>query len=109
MCDDGSPARQQVLHTFANDDVAAENNISDLIENWREVSAYWIMRVSEQPIKLTLYNIKILTIYSNHSKTIKLRVAMENPEEATDIFKAFSDDWKRLVRFDIISVTPIIN
>lgn len=107
VCNDGSPARQQVLPTYANNDFDAENNIADLVETWPEVSAYWIMRISEQPIKLKQYRITVLLVHPTRTKTMKLRVSMENPEEATDIFKAFSEDWDHLVSFEIKSIKPL--
>ncbi|QIA06431.1 hypothetical protein [Draconibacterium halophilum] len=107
ICGDGSPARQQVLPTFANDEVSAEENIDDIIACWPEVSSYWIMRVSDQPIKLKKYRIEILVTHPTRTRTMSLIVNMEEPGEAKDIFEAFSEDWKYIKSFEILKVTLI--
>lgn len=105
----GAPTKQHVFKTFAADETQAAKNIEDLIDNWKEVNAYWIMRISDQPIKLFPYLIQVEITHPTRKKLMKLRMMMEDKKEAKELFKAFSEDWSYVDDFKIMSVTKLNN
>lgn len=102
-----APVHIGVYKTRAKNSEAAANNVSNLIESWDMVDAYWILRTSVNPIELTSYDVQVLVNYQTKSNTIKLRLQLENPAEAKEVFGYLSEDWNSLVSFEILSTTKI--
>lgn len=98
-----APIFQTVLRTFGKDEHDAEINVSNLIQYWPDVAKYSIVRISERPIKLESYTIKVVLKYSKDAKTINLRLNLEDENDAYPSIKLLFEEWKQK-NFTIIKI-----
>lgn len=103
----GAPANVAVLRTFAMSEDAAELDIDRLVESWNDVAAYWILKISEKPILLIMYQVKVLFTYQHKTKATSFRIKLENMEEAAEIFKYITGEWPNVKDFQIMTVNKI--
>lgn len=106
-CNNNTPAYQRIIRVFADNEEQAEANLDKIVANWSDIEYYWVRQITIDPFDLKLYIVQILLHYTRKSKTIKLKMHLEDPEEAKEFFTLISEDWNNLKDFRILKTTAI--
>lgn len=106
-CNNNAPAYQRIIRTFAGNEEQAEANIDEVVEGWKDIEFYWIRKITTNEIDLYPYLIEVLLVHPRKTKTIKMKMHMEAPSEASELFATLSEDWNYLRDFQILKVTSI--
>lgn len=106
-CNNDAPAYQRIIKTFAKDEEQAEANVDSIVSNWGDVEFYWIRKITIEPFNLRPFILEILLKYPQKTKSIKMKLHLEDPGEASQVFATLSEDWNYLVDFQIIKLLPV--
>ncbi len=106
-CNNDAPAYQRIIKTFAKNEEQAEANVDSIVANWGDVEFYWIRKITAEQINVDPYIIEVLLHYPHKTKKIKMKMHMENSDEARELFATLSQNWNYLRDFQIIKANSI--